>query len=243
MILAHGSFDPIEILNGAIEMSEGRTACHNNPIRCHRDGWGVLLHHPREKKAWSIYRSTSPLSESEINTQIIEKPCDLMIVHARHATLSKNIGINFSHPLFRAGTPDWYFFHNGYLPTVYRKLGMQESNFDSREYFDYLVGKDDHSLENISVIDRLEAIEAGGTAGNAFAVSTNQAYAICWFPRDSKFPDFYTMWSRESETATVISSEIVPVSGFNRNWQPMTRGAIVELQLNKTSKLGEQRDD
>lgn len=240
MIIAHGIFNPVEILEGAIEMSDGRTARHSNPIRAHRNGWGVLLHHPGEKKAWTVHRSTSPLSECNLDHRILDRPCDLMIVHARHATLPKNIGIEFSHPLIRKGTPDWYFFHNGYLPTVHQKLGMPVSEFDSRQYFDYLIPNNTSKLHPSHVLTKLDEIGTGGTAGNAIAVNDQHAHVICWFPRESNHPDFYTMWSLINLDSTIISSEIIPSLGEVGDWRSIQRRTLVNIDL-KLQTLGESR--
>ncbi len=235
MILAHGVFNPAEILDGAIEMSEGRTARHNNPIRTHRDGCGLLLHHPGEKQSWSVFRSTSPLSESTIEPHLFEKPCDLMVVHARHATLSKNLGLEFTHPVVLDDIPDWFFFHNGYLPSVHQHLGMPASLFDSREYFEYLIPKHSSKLERSCVLEKLSLLGAGNTSGNAILVNKEHVHVICWYPSESKYPEFYTLRLLKSVRSTIVSSEILPFIGLESDWQSIRSGNLLQFELSTTN--------
>lgn len=225
MILAKGKFLSKDIFRAAVEMCEGITANHTNPIKKHPNGWGALWLHNGEIVT---LRSSGYLSDEVSSIPNIET--DFLAIHVRHATLDKNTGLDFSHPLNNKRS--WYGMHNGFLPTVHKLLGMKESIFDSAEYFNYLINDvDDFSLTKELLKSKIDHIEHGGTSGNIFLINREKAYVWQWYPEGAVHPTYFTMHINEGENATYVSSEVIPWLGMAGEWHPINNYDLIAINL------------
>lgn len=231
MILALGKFSSRSVLNAAIAMGEGILADHDNPLRRHPNGWGAVWKDSSSPSGLSVYRDTRPIGESLETARIGEIETNFLAVHARHATLSRNQGIEYTHPVTREGTAvPWYLLHNGFLPTIYRYLGRDRSRFDSGEYFDFLVPSEGARLSDPEgILAKLEALEPGGNSANAIVINPRRAYVIHWFPENTPYPEYFTMRRAETEKAVFIASESIPF--LADRWLPLTRGRVLEFEF------------
>jgi hypothetical protein len=152
---------------------------------------------------------------------------DFLAVHVRNATLPDKQGLPFTHPLTRAAD-DWHFMHNGYMPTVHQLLGMARSEFDSAEYFDYLIPPGTTALAEDVMIARLQAVPPGGsTSGNAIAVHRSEAAVVHWSPRGTPTPRFFTLFEFATPEVRVISSERAPSLAEPPQWQELAPGLVL----------------
>src|SRR4051794_18489826 len=139
MILATGRVDSDAVLRAAVAMSAGRTCASDAPLREHPNGWGALWR-SLDDGALHAHRSTEPIGTSFADSPVVGAAADLLVIHVRHATRPETVGLRFTHPLVREDANGaWHFFHNGYLPTVHERLGLESSTFDTAEYFAYAV--------------------------------------------------------------------------------------------------------
>ena len=115
-IMAVGRSGAAAVLDAAVAMSAGRTADHDGRVRVHPNGWGALRRTP--DGALAVHREVKPLFETWYDSPVAGLEKTLLAVHSRHATLPKNRGLEFTHPLTRPGDVPWYFMHNGFLPDL-----------------------------------------------------------------------------------------------------------------------------
>jgi glutamine amidotransferase len=230
MILATGRFRTGDVLAAAVAMSEGDTAAPDAPIRRHPDGWGALWRRP--DGGFETYRDTRSMVDSVAGSPVEGVQTDFLVVHARHATRPGTTGLGFTHPLVRgAGRAAWYFVHNGFMPTVHRRLGLVRSEFDSAEYFDYIVPAGAQALAEQEVVARLGQVEPGGTSANAIAVSAGRAWVIHWTADGSAAPEYFTMRRLGGPDSVVIASDVVPALGSRPDWAPLPPRCLVEVPL------------
>lgn len=231
MILAMGSFSTQSVLNAALCMSEGVTASDDAPICRHPNGWGALWRNNTASDGLTVHRDTRSFKESLEQSLLHKIETDFLVVHVRHATLAHNQGIEYTHPITQKETlVPWYLFHNGFLPTIYQKLGLERSSFDSREYFDYIIpqGQDKFS-DNFEIIEKLESLAPGGSSANAIVVNPKRAYVIHWTSKDTHFPSYFTMYKLQTKSAVFIASEMIPEIAPYEKWTPLAKGEIIEL--------------
>lgn len=231
LILAVGDFRAADILDAAVAMSCGRTADHDGPTDVHPNGWGAVWQDSDAPDGLAFHRDERPLGESHDTAPFISADTGFLAVHARHATLPKNHGPAFTHPLHRAGEVPWYFMHNGFLPTVHRLLGLPESSFDSREYFDWAVPAGTRDLDETGLLARLADIPPGGSSGNAIAVSPYRAHVIHWTTPGNRAPRYFGMFRLRTADAEIVSSEIVPALAPPARWTPLEPGSLLSWNL------------
>jgi predicted glutamine amidotransferase len=231
LILATGRFDARDILDAAVDMSCGRTADHDGPTDVHPNGWGAVWRRQDAPHGLAVHRDVRPLGESFHDSPLRDLDTEFLAIHARHATLAKNQGLKCTHPLERDGEYPWYFMHNGFLPTVYQLLGLPESEFDSREYFDYIVPRGARRLDEASTLKRLGAIPAGGSSGNAIVVNPENAYVIHWTTPGNPAPRYFGMYTLRTPRFRVIASEVVPALAPPEQWEPLKPDHVVEIPL------------
>lgn len=230
MIIASGSFSVVDVMNAACAMAAGETVKHEGLITKHISGWGCLwIHKGRVKTlrgAESFIDALPTLDLSVIQT-------DFLAVHVRHATLSRNRGIEYSHPLKReSGSRCWYMMHNGFLPTVYLNLGLSHSGFDSAEYLEYIVGPTGSAqISEEYLSSKLGQLLPGGTSGNCFLITREKAWAWQWFAQDTKCTEYFTMRHLKTDKVEYISSEIIPFLGDELQWRSMRNGELYEFNF------------
>ncbi|MDV9199085.1 class II glutamine amidotransferase [Streptomyces sp. Wh19] len=228
MILASGAFDAADILAAAVAMSRGETANHDNATTCHRHGWGAVWRDPATGKVDS-HRDPRPAWQAIPDSPLTGLVTDFLAVHVRNATLPEKQGLRFTHPLTRPDD-DWHFMHNGYMPTVHRLLGMECSEFDSAEYFDYLVPPGTTALPGDDVLDRLRAVPPGGTtSGNAIVVNRGGAVVVHWSPRETPTPRFFTLHQFTDPLLCVVSSERIPALAAPRRWHEVAPASVLQM--------------
>ncbi|MFC1418879.1 hypothetical protein [Streptacidiphilus cavernicola] len=231
LILAHGAFSVPAVLDAAVAMSTGRTADHDGPTQVHPNGWGAVWSAADAPHGFGVHRDVRPLAESLDDSPLPGITTGFLAVHARHATLARNSGLTCTHPLERPGPAPWWFMHNGFLPTVHRNLGLPASRFDSREYFDWVVPHGADRLDETQTLERLAAIEPGGSSGNAIVVNPRAAYVIHWSPPDVAAPRYFAMSLLQTPDFTVVASEVVPELAPAGSWTPLKPGSVLEIPL------------
>ncbi|MFI9778713.1 class II glutamine amidotransferase [Streptomyces sp. NPDC051956] len=225
LILASGTFDAARIVDAAVEMSCGVTADHDNATTVHAHGWGAVWR-DLGTGALHAHRDTRPAVDTAPASPAAFARTDFLALHVRNATLPENRGLSFTHPLQRP-FDDWYFMHNGYLPTVHQLLGMDASVFDSAEYFDYLLPPGTEALDTESVLHALRAIPPGGKSGNAIAVHPDRAHLVHWSPPDTATPKFFAMQRLTLPGLDVVASEVVPSLAPAHRWRPLAPDTVL----------------
>ncbi|EDY56062.1 conserved hypothetical protein [Streptomyces sviceus ATCC 29083] len=232
IILARGDFDSDAMVNAALAMSTGRTADHEKPEQTHAHGWGAVWRDPEAEGGLGVHRDVRSLAESVEESPLRSVRSDFLAIHVRHATLEHHRGPDFTHPLERMNSdPAWYFMHNGYLPTVHRRLGLLASTFDTAEYFQYIVPGEGSRLDPDETLARLRSIPPGGLAANAVAVNRERAYVIHWSPEENPFPRYFGMFRLNLPNSLVIASEIIPELSPAAEWEPLKPEQILEIDL------------
>lgn len=230
LILARGRFSARAIADAAVAMSEGHTANHEGPIRCHPNGWGAVWKSATAPHGLACHRDTRTIRSSVEESPVPHLQTDFLAVHVRHATLARNAGLEFTHPLERNGVAGpWFFMHNGFLPTVYQCLGREHSRFDSGEYFEYVVDTGRDSLDSRGTLEKIAAIPPGGSSGNAIAVNPQRAYLIHYTPSNTPYPRYFTMHRLEGPGFSVFASEIIPTLAAAERWEPVAPQQIFEV--------------
>jgi glutamine amidotransferase len=229
LILARGEFSSAQIVDAAIAMSCGRTADHDGPSRVHVDGWGAVWRHDG---GLAIHRDARAIADGADASPVRALTTQFLAVHARYATSGAGRGAAFTHPVHHAQPGrSWYLLHNGTLPTLYQRLGLLRSEFDSAEYLAYLMRDATEPLDLAAMRARLAAVPSGGTSANAFLVTGDAAYVIHWTPEDSAHPRYFTMHRLETERCTIIASEVVEALGPRERWRPMPARSIERIAL------------
>lgn len=229
LLLAIGRFSSERVLDAAVMMSRGETADHESPFRVHPHGWGAVWRRGGELFS---HRDVRRIDEGRGDFSAHESGVELLAVHVRHATLARNHGLACTHPLERPGRDGpWFLFHNGFLPTVYQQLGRTHSEFDSAEYFDYLVPEPARSLDVEAAAAKLRALPPGGSSANAIVVNPDCAYVIHWTPEDTRYPRYFTMHKLVTREYTIIASEPIPALAARECWTPLEQRTIHAFPL------------
>jgi glutamine amidotransferase len=230
MILAQGNFSTSAVFQAAAGMSKGVTANHDCPVKEHPDGWGSLWIEQGEVKT---IRSSKWLAEEVDSFNFDHGNSPILAIHARHSTLPKNRGESFSHPIQKSTNAEtWYIMHNGYLPTAYKKLGMNCSIFDSSEYLEYIINTQPQlSLSGKMLNSKIAHLDPGGSAANAFFMNNKVAFAYQRFPTNSPFPLYFTMSICVLDDVTYISSEVIPTLAPKTSWRPLKNGELIKLDI------------
>jgi glutamine amidotransferase len=232
LLLARGRFSTRSLVSAAISMSEGHTADHEGPTRCHPNGWGAVWLEAGAARPLAVHRDTRPISLSVEDSPVPRVETRFMALHVRHATLPHTRGLEFTHPLERHGPAGpWYFMHNGYLPSVYTLLGRERSHFDSEEYFEYVVDAWCEALDAHATLEKLRGLPPGGTSCNAILVNPRRAYLIHWTPSHSPCPRYFTMYRLAGPESLIFSSERLPALAPPAHWEPLPPQQIFEIPL------------
>ena len=230
LIVATGTFDAGDIVEGAVAMAAGRTADHDSSFVVHPDGWGAVWRDPASASGLAVLRDARSATESARASGLTAVKTDFLAIHVRHANTPTTKGARFTHPLERPAD-GWYFMHNGFLPTVYQLLGRERSTFDSAEYFDYLIPVGTRALEERETLARLRAIPPGGNSGNAVAVPRDRAYVIHWRAVREVWPRYFTMHELVEPGRRIIASEVIPSLAPADRWRPLPPDTVTELRL------------
>ncbi|MBQ4878190.1 hypothetical protein J8M21_13335 [Pseudoalteromonas luteoviolacea] len=230
MILALGNLDPHKIFNACATMSQGLTAKHKGPVKVHPNGWGAIW---KQHDKIDTHHSVDALTYDTNHGALPESQLPFIAVHARHATVPKNQGIQFAHPLKKTIQGiDWYMMHNGFMPTVYKALNMPESVFDSEEYMRYVFElQKDNKFCADTLTKHLDQLDPGNSSGNTFFVSNNKVYVYQWFPIDSQLECYFSLNLFESDNQLIIASEIIPDIADEKRWRKLSRGQLLEFSI------------
>ncbi|MHC8314646.1 class II glutamine amidotransferase [Pseudomonas sp. LB3P31] len=228
MIIACGIFSSRDVLDAARAMSAGETAAHDSPIKQHPNGWGCLW---IENDKIKTMHSEGNFAEESLKIDSSKIDTKFLAVHVRHATLSRNSGVEFSHPLHRRNWfTDWHMMHNGYLPTVYEHLGLPASTFDSAEYLEYIVQNiEPAQLTRDHLLTKLSRLPPGGSAGNSFLVTPDNAWVWQWHPEDTPHPKYFTIHHFQTGQAEYFSSEAIQALGDLSIWRPMKNSELYQI--------------
>jgi Glutamine amidotransferases class-II len=230
IIMATGAFDAGEIVEGAIAMAAGQTANHDSSFVVHPDGWGAVWRDPSSASGLAVRRDARSATESALESGLATIRTDFLAIHVRHANNPTTKDARFTHPLQRSAD-GWYFMHNGFLPTVYRLLGLERSTFDTAEYFDYVIPAGAQGLEERETLARLRAIPPGGNSGNAVAVRGDRAYVIHWRAVREVWPRYFTMHELVEPKRRIIASEVIPSLAPADRWRELPPDTVTEFRL------------
>ncbi|WP_342627342.1 hypothetical protein AAC691_13905 [Nguyenibacter vanlangensis] len=235
MILAVGNITVRDIFDAAVAMSSGLTADHDGPITCHPNGWGAVWVNKEDSNTFHYFRSTFPLFKADFETTPLAGSAPHMIaIHARHATVPTKIGLRFAHPLVRtSGAPskEWHFMHNGFTPTVHKLIGLEDSSFDSDEYFSYLLGSDDGNLSINTLMTKLDLIPDGNSSGNAFLLTQDRAFIIHYVFPGCRYESYFQMHQLVGAGFKIFSSEPIPSLAAMSAWKALKKNSVIELSL------------
>ncbi len=232
MIAAIGQFSTTEVLKAAKSMSLGRIADHEHPVRKHDDGWGALWLEQNSHDRIGAYRSLTAIGD-ELEEFAKRVPrTEFLAIHVRKATIPEQQGLQYTHPISRGGrSVPWYIMHNGCVPTVYRELGLSCSSFDTAEYFEYICPRMGDRVDADDVLRKLDHLSSKNTSANAFLVNQSHFYVVHWYPENSPYPRFYTVFVARTGRATFISSEVIRELAPANVWQPLPRVGLLEFPL------------
>ncbi|WP_413507018.1 class II glutamine amidotransferase [Serratia proteamaculans] len=230
MILARGDFSVQQVMEAARAMCCGETARHDGPITKHPNGWGCLW---LDNGKVRTLHGTETFADALPGIDTASIRTHFLAIHVRHATLSKNRGVQFSHPLFRlCNSTPWYLMHNGFLPTVYPHLGLHASHFDSEEYLEYIVGRiTPEDLTRPYLVGKMTKLAPGGSSGNAFFITDDKAWAWQWHAEDTPFPHYFTMHMYRHGDTQYIASEQILALGEACHWRQMQNHELHEISL------------
>ncbi len=232
LVMALGKFSIEKLVDAAIGMSEGRLSDHDGPLLKHINGWGAVWRDRNSPTGISVYRNVGQIDLNVAKEVLQNVDTDFLAIHIRHATVSKNVGINFVHPLNSSSHQiQWYMMHNGYLPTIHEKLNMNESVFDTQEYYDYILPKNLDFLNGSEIISKLNHLKVGGTSANAIIVNPSKIYVIHWSMPDISSPKYFTLNTTYDDRALYISSEMRPEITKIENWKPLIHSKVHEFLL------------
>lgn len=236
LLLALGEFSVSDTIDSAISMSLGKTSVESAPIKAHQDGWGMVWYDPNTAKIKHIL-SDKPISTSIDNNLIKKISTHFLAMHVRNATLPHTIGLEYAHPIIieRPLGFFWYLMHNGFLPTVYEKLNLPHSRFDSREYSDYVIPHSRRGLNKREVFRKLQDLRSEGTAANAFVINSKYVYIIHWHMPDCSInQEYFTLYTASNKKTLYFASEI------QTNLLPATKWSKVPLPSVKRYKITER---
>ncbi len=234
MIMALGNFSVSKVISAAVAMSKGETSRCITPTKRHPNGWGMIWnksnHHATHKL--SHFRCEKAI-ENSINLAPLDQITgNFLAVHVRHATLAHCIGIEYAHPITNNQTQiPWYLMHNGFLPTIYKKLELDQSFFDSQEYFNYIIPHSSDRLHKNDVIKKLNELEMGGTSANAIVANSKHAYVIHWSMPNVEYPHYFTLYKGQNDDAIYIASEIQPTLVPDLQWAPLKSSSMYEYDI------------
>lgn len=231
MIMAQGDFNVVDVVEAARAMSCGETARHNGAVKQHNDGWGCVW--MNNGKLYALRGSDSlanamPLISLPTSTRFFA-------IHVRHSTLKENTGVKFSHPLrFRSHGTHWYMMHNGYLPNIYKHLGLSSSTFDSAEYLEYIVSGLTPDKMCLTYLDeRMREVAPGGSARNFFLITEKKVWVWQWYPVNTPCAKYFTMNLYDGEKVRYISSEIIPSLAAESQWRSLHNNELLEVCMNE----------
>lgn len=235
MLLASGEFDVAQIIDSALAMARGEYSPANAPTHVHPDGFGILWTDPGTSNGFRILKSQVPLGECTAQEIIDEGGPSLvkagtLAIHARFALLPHQRGMNYIQPLSatRRGTP-LFFMHNGFTPQMHHCVGLQESHFDSEEYFEFVRSVQYKGNLDVELCHTLEKMSGNTASANFFLLSHDQLLAFNWWPASYDYPEYAQMHRYDASSFTVISSEKLPTIAPTKFWKPLSRGKLERL--------------
>lgn len=232
MIMALGDFSINKIIDAAINMSEGKTATHLCPTYSHPNGWGIVWSNPKNRDNLSIYRNSESISKTIHLLPFNQISTNFLAIHVRHATIATKVGLKFTHPISSINTAvPWYMMHNGFLPTIYKLLNLSDSNFDTREYFDYVIPNKGYQLDQDELLNKLNKLESIGTSANAIIINPYRVYIVHWMMTNLEFADYFTMYTTKTANACYIASEIQPHIAPPAQWHKLSHSSVIEFNL------------
>jgi glutamine amidotransferase len=232
MLVAAGECAPGVYFDAMRRMSTGTVAAHEYAGRVrHADGWGVTCMLPASTDV-AVYRSSSPIATAELLPAIGDLSCRMLAIHARNASVPAQKGLGFVQPIerFIGGERTW-FFHNGFVPSVHRLLGLARSQWDSLELLDWLAPAFDHSDWRRALAVRLQALPADSTAANCIFLSARRAIVCNWFNRSNGATAYYTMHCWKGERAVGVASEPFPEMAEPVEWNALGHGRVAECRV------------
>lgn len=232
MLLACGKFSVTDVLKSAVSMSQGETASHDAPIKKHIDGWGAVWYDAASPTKLSVFRSPQSIEDSFSSSPLSNLNTHFLAIHVRHATISHQIGINYNHPITcHKRLVPWYMLHNGFLPTIFEKLQLEKSNFDSREYFEYIVPKEGDVLDSEKVLDKLDLLTPEGTSGNCFIINPRRFYVVNWRMKHLFNQNYYNLCASNKEGRMYVASEVQLNLAPQEAWSVLPLNSITGFSL------------
>lgn len=234
MIMALGNFSVQKVISAAVAMSKGETSTCRTPTKSHPNGWGMIWNNSNHQSSDGLchFRCDKAIEESINMAPLNQITGNFLAVHVRHATLAQCTGIQYTHPITNNQTQvPWYLMHNGFLPTLYKKLGLPRSIFDTQEYFNYIIPHSSDRLDKSNVIKKLNDIEMNGTSANAIVANSKHVYIIHWSMPNVEYPEYFTLYGAQNNDTVYVASEIQPDLDSDLEWLPLTSSSVYEYDL------------
>ena len=224
LLLVTGEFDPLIVADAFQCMARGDNADHGHPLKQHPDGWGAA--------SWSktgtvhVHRDANPAFLAPVAAIASRLEGEALALHARH-TFCHRRGLDYCHPLQRGGT---VFMHNGVVPGLDEKLG-RPTRLDSEDLLEYLTNVNGHFPNQYELAAKLRQLPNGTTSANVIAFDGFGAVIINWFDQALDHHQFYTLFSFETSTQRIVSSEPLPHIAPREKWQSLGHGHIERIRL------------
>lgn len=251
ILLAQGIFSPEIVLDQAIAMSEGRPGMQGfSPVPNHLDGCGIIWKDPLSGEI-RCHRELGPLSRAKyIFLRLLPAGVSFLAIHSRSASVASTKILRYTHPLQTNAQAQvqWAFMHNGFLPTAYLQLGRNQPEFDTQEYFDYIIPPQGTVLDGAKVLSQLEALLARDpqdlrrqcSAANAVIVNKERFYVVNWAidvehpigvgciknPRNNPY---YMLHGCQYSGAMYIASEALPLLTPGQAWERLSFQSVHEF--------------
>jgi predicted glutamine amidotransferase len=230
MIAAVGKFDAASIASAAVAMSQGRTASHEYPSRRHFDGWGAVYLDAHNRLG--CVRDEAPISNDRACSRLNDAVGRLLVVHARAASVKSKTGIDYVHPLEgRIAAHSAYFFHNGYVPELFRELGYKSSSWDTKELFEWLAPAFEAEDRQAALREQLENLPASTTSANFMLVEPTRLTVCNWFTESIPSPKYFTMHLARTGEALIIASDPIIELAPAARWEAVDNHTIMAFGI------------
>lgn len=230
-ILAFGRIEAKAILEAAIAMGQGKTACHEKPEARHQHGWGCAWKPIDAPESLQVYRSTKPIYEDPDLHNLESIRASFLAIHMRDASLVPSRGLAYTHPITRDDTEvKWYITHNGAL-TQLCSMVDPPTDFDTMAYFQYVIPKVGNYIDVTAFQNKLDNLPPGGTSANAFIFNPARAYIVNWFPEDSPCPNYYQMKVCTTTDAFYVASDRLPTIAPDQHWENLPNKTVLVKEL------------
>lgn len=162
----------------------------------HGDGWGFAWRQEGEMRL--VKKGKPAFTDPEFGDWASRIKSDLLIAHARKASLPQTVCDNNSHP-FRRG--EVLFAHNGDIRFP------QEGEVDSKLFLDWLEERWDRSEEGLASLLKQARTSFSFTSLTFLMTTGDKLYALREVRDREKYLKYYTLYLKQEPGKVVLASE------------------------------------